>query len=220
MPAKRKRPKRRTEMSANVTENRGKRFSWTARVHRAAALVAEDLLSDTEIANRVGINQRTLERWKRRTDFRRRVAELVAKVEEKAEQFAIFHKLLRIEALDKRWQEMQDVIRQRAADPDHRKAAGGNSGLLVRTVKMIGTGEMAERVEEFAFDAALVRELREHEMQAARELGQLKEVHEHTGPAGERLLTWDEIAAAVARHADEARQHAQASDNGREGTGV
>jgi hypothetical protein len=220
MPAKHPRRSRHTGARPNATKNGPKPFPWSARAHRAAALVAEDHLSDAEIAKRVGINKGTLERWKARPDFRRRVAELVAKVEEKAEQFAIFHKLLRIEALDKRWQEMQDVIRQRAADPDHRKAPGGNSGLLVRTVKMIGTGEMAERVEEFAFDAALVRELREHEMQAAKELGQLKEVHEHTRPAGERLLTWDEIAAAVARHTDEARQHAQASDNGREGAGV
>jgi hypothetical protein len=215
----RKRPKRRARVLPNVTDNGRKGFSWTARTHQAAALVADDHLSDYQIAKRLGVAKMTLERWKRRPEFRQRVVELVAKLEEKSEQYAIYHRLLRVEQLDQRWQQMLDVIRQRAADPDHRKAPGGNTGLLVRTVKMIGAGDTAQRVEEFTFDAALVRELREHEKQAAQEFGQFKEIHEHTGPRGERLLTWEEMSAAAARHARAlAAQHAQTTnDNGREG---
>jgi hypothetical protein len=49
---------------------------------------------------------------------------------------------------------------------------GGATGLLVRRVKRIGTGPSAGAVEEFAVDTRILRELRAHEQQAARELGQ------------------------------------------------
>lgn len=49
---------------------------------------------------------------------------------------------------------------------------GGNTGLLVRTTKGIGSGDTFQIVDEYAVDTGLLRELREHEKQAAQELGQ------------------------------------------------
>jgi hypothetical protein len=51
-------------------------------------------------------------------------------------------------------------------------APGWKTGLMVRTEKQIGAGEKAIRVVEFAVDTGLLRELRAHEEQAAKELGQ------------------------------------------------
>jgi hypothetical protein len=48
---------------------------------------------------------------------------------------------------------------------------GGTTGLLVRTYKTLGSGESQRVVEEFTVDVALLKELREHEKQAAQELG-------------------------------------------------
>jgi hypothetical protein len=80
-----------------------------------------------------------------------------------------------VKALGDRWNRLRQVIAARAADPDHAKAPGGDTGLLVRKLKQIGSGESARTVEEYEVDAALLREAREHEKQAAQELGQWNE---------------------------------------------
>jgi hypothetical protein len=58
---------------------------------------------------------------------------------------------------------------------------GGRTGLLVRTIKSIGSGEKATTVEEFAVDTGLLREIRELELQVSKELGQFVEKHDVTG---------------------------------------
>jgi hypothetical protein len=83
---------------------------------------------------------------------------------------------------------MQKVIESRAAEmtlPDGtEEAAGGSTGLLVRTEKVIGTGDKATKITEYAVDTALLKELRAHEQQAAQELGQWLEKKELSGPDG------------------------------------
>jgi hypothetical protein len=140
---------------------------WTHRTEQAALLVAEDQLTDDAIAARLRINKVTLERWKQRTDFRARTQEHIAERQN------------RVNALNERWRLMQQVIAARAAD-ESMTGAGHETGLLVRTYK---PGKY-RNVEEYRFDAALLAELRAHELQAARELGQLVEKRELTGKDG------------------------------------
>jgi hypothetical protein len=52
---------------------------------------------------------------------------------------------------------------------------GADKGLLARSYKQLGSGEDATIVEEYAVDGVLLKELREHEKQAAQELGQWSE---------------------------------------------
>jgi hypothetical protein len=68
-----------------------------------------------------------------------------------------------------RWEKMKAVMAARAADMAD--VPGGASGLLVRQYKQIGK----VKVEEYAVDTGLLRELRAHERQAAQELGQWME---------------------------------------------
>jgi hypothetical protein len=75
-------------------------------------------------------------------------------------------------AYDERWRELQRVIAERGADPTMQDVPGGRTGLLLKTVKVIGSGEAARQVEEYRLDAALLKELRELEKQAAEEAGQ------------------------------------------------
>lgn len=49
---------------------------------------------------------------------------------------------------------------------------GGETGLLVRKYKNLGSGDNARTVEEYEVDTGLLAELRAHEKQAAEELGQ------------------------------------------------
>jgi cell pole-organizing protein PopZ len=112
---------------------------------------------------------------------RARVQEIHAAISERLTDCSIRQVDARVRALQDRWDKMNRIIAARSADPDIRKAPGGETGLLVRTLKQLGRGETAEIVEEFELDTGLLKELREHEKQAAQELGQWTDRTEHTG---------------------------------------
>lgn len=90
----------------------------------------------------------------------------------KLETRAIADLQRRVDGYDKRRGELLTIVAERSVSTDYTKIPGGRTGWLVRTVKQIGGGDHAERVEEYAFDAGLHRELRELEKQAAQDLGQ------------------------------------------------
>jgi hypothetical protein len=158
-------------------------FEWDARRERAALLLAEGELTDVEVAAEVEVTDRTLRNWKAVPAFAARVKQLVAELGAVAQRKAIGRRARRLAALDDRWQRMKAVIAARA-DEMKDLPGGGSSGLLVKTVKSIGSGDNAREVEEYAVDAALLREMRELEKQAAQETGQWAEKVEHSGPEG------------------------------------
>lgn len=53
-------------------------FRWTGKRTEAALLVAQDELSNEEIAKRAGITRQGLDKWKRAPEFQERVEELLA----------------------------------------------------------------------------------------------------------------------------------------------
>ena len=77
-----------------------------------------------------------------------------------------------------RLQMYQDVVDRILALLDERAVAyrdlapGGATGLLVRRVRMIGTGNNARCIEEYRFDRAVLVELRKYLKQAAIEVGE------------------------------------------------
>lgn len=156
-------------------------FTWTAQRERAALLVAEDELSDEKIAESCGVKRVTLYRWKQHPEFSERVAEHVTALEAEMLKYSIAKRRKRIAALDDRWQRMQQVIEARSldmsgVDRDGIPAIpGGITGLLVHQEKAIGTGQNQTIIDEYAVDTGLLRELRAHEEQAAKELGQWTE---------------------------------------------
>lgn len=79
----------------------------------------------------------------------------------------------RLARLEDRSKRLDLVIQERAGDMA--EVPGGKSGLLVRRLKSIGSGESAQVVEEYELDRTLLAEAREHEKQAAMELGQWQE---------------------------------------------
>src|SRR5262245_59267178 len=117
-------------MSANVRE-----FTWNKQREKAAALLAAGDLSDGEIADQIGITDRQLRRWKQQPAFSARVAEIVDRTRRAIEEKGIALKQNRIAALVDRQQRMQRVIEARATE--HRNVPGGDTGLLVRQVKLV-----------------------------------------------------------------------------------
>lgn len=62
---------------------------WTGTKERAVDLVAEGALTNQQIADTLGIGTATLTRWKRRQDFKDRVAERVASIGRELRRLAI-----------------------------------------------------------------------------------------------------------------------------------
>lgn len=154
-------------------------FAWTAKVEEALVLMAEDLMTDTEIAVHLKIGRRSLSHWKAHPEFRRRLNEKLAKLADGVLRKGIARKEKRLEALQDRWDRCKQIIEERAADQSLRGIPGGETGLLLRQVKSVG--KPAKMVEEYVVDVALLREMREMEKQAALELGDWTEHHEVTG---------------------------------------
>ena len=166
-------------------------WKWTSERERAAELVADDGLSDRQIAQELGINRKTLERWRKIAEFRARVKAITEAAQKKALEYAIADKHRRLGVLNEMWLGLQQIIDARAIDPAMQRAPGGNTGLLVRKLKSIRVpkgyqhGALVDRntltrgskttfgvIEEFKLDAALLRTARRLGEQAAREMGQ------------------------------------------------
>jgi ParB-like chromosome segregation protein Spo0J len=195
-------------MSPNVPE-----FKWTVRSETAAKLVADDKLSDEQIGKEVGLNRRTITRWRNHPEFKARVEKLIEEIHEAIKRKGIAHKQNRIDGYVDRHNRMRRVLDARA-ELYRDVPGGGETGLLVRRVNLIKVYESSESrppendadenlypaktwitVEEFAIDAALLREMRDLEKQIAVELGEWTEKREHTGADGAALIPGSLVSA-------------------------
>jgi hypothetical protein len=158
----------------------GTRFRWSKGKRKAAQLLAEDTLTEEEIAQELKISRRTLCRWKQHPEFAAQVRALVAQYGALAERFSIGRVARRLEVLDENWRAMQRLKAERGKAPNMQDVPGGSTGLLVHDVKTVGSGEHARQVDIYRFDAALVKQMRETAREAAEELGQ------RTGGAAEK----------------------------------
>jgi hypothetical protein len=152
-------------------------------------------LTDVEIAAQAGVTDRQLRNWRADPAFAARVEEVARRLGDVSLRRAIARRARRVAALDRRWQAVQQVIAERAADPTMLGVPGGTTGLLVRTLKSIGSGSAAQVVEEFQVDTGLLQQILNLEKQAAQELGQWSEKREHAGRGG--LLIEAKLTHAV-----------------------
>jgi hypothetical protein len=182
-----------------------------SRADRAAALVAEDALTDAQIAEAVGIAKATLERWKRRPEFQASVDAIRSRTRAALIRRGIAERQNRVDVLDDLLGRMRGVVAARAIE--HAAVPGGDTGMLVRTARLVkvyaaeprtappdgpdaegGPSEpeplsSARRevlVSEYAVDTGLVAEIRAYLKQGAQEVGQWTEKQEHSGEIGIR----------------------------------
>jgi hypothetical protein len=161
------------------------RWTWTKPKAEAATLLASDTLTDEQIAAKVSVNDATLWRWKQHPEFTARVAATVEEFRRRVVARGIAEKQNRVDALNDRWQRMQHIITARADEyADDPPVPGAEEGLHVRTVKLSATGL---QVEEYTVDTGLLKELRAHEEQAAKELGQWVEKQDLSGVQAVRI---------------------------------
>lgn len=179
--------------------------SKRSRYAIVAPLVAADDLDDVAIAKRAGISVPTLTRWKRDPAFQALVAHERETIQRAMLRHEIAKKHRRLHYLNELHQRLWQVIEERAAyyrdlaerqqaDPvraaagqmfvsaeETRCPPGGETGLVIRQIRAVGSGRSTQIVEEYVVDAATIREIRALQEQAARELGQWIERQEQTG---------------------------------------
>lgn len=182
-------------------DQNGPKFVWTEARVRAAMLVAADDLSDEQISQEVGIGRTTLKRWKAAPEFQARVQEHVTAADIRALEHGIARRAKRVAYLDDIWRRGQALIATRAEE--YANVPGGETGLLVRQVKLSARGHA---VEEYVVDTGLLKELREHAKQAAQELGQWVDKNALTDAEGKTLpieALMERYASARTRSTDD-----------------
>ncbi len=190
-------------------------FRWTGRREEAALLIAEDRLTNIEIAAKVGVTRQSIREWKQYPEFMARVDSHVAAMSDAVRERGIANRERRVAALHDRWRRMLRLMEDRAAEMVG--VPGGETGLLVKQIKAVkvkgrgpagragtqlalwdpeeGDGALADggtvEVAEYVVDGTLLKELREHEKQAAIEMGQWEQAE--TPPDDRLALLADEV---------------------------
>lgn len=141
------------------------------RQAHAAILLAEDELSDSEIAQRCGITRRTLMRWKKQSSIQQKIDEQLRLSKQESEGQMIVERQLRIAGMEARLYEIADIIRERAHSPEMKGVPGGDTG-LVRRRKVCFKRHGGLAVDVYEVDIALMREERRLLVEVAKALGQ------------------------------------------------
>lgn len=149
----------------------------TPRQETTALLVAEDEITDVEITAKVGISERTLNRWKRLPAVAARIAEHRQRFRDRVLEEGFADRIERVRLLNRM-----------ARDLDGQLVAGGYERLEIA----VGKGEP---VQYRVFDQGRVSAVRGILDDIAKELGERKQVSEVRG-----TLT---LAQLVAQHATE-----------------
>lgn len=175
---------------------------------RAAALVAEDRKTNEEIAQLVGVSERTVQRWRLEGEFQAAVEDAAKRLRRVAIDELLGSKQQRLSAIAESLTALNLIRSQRAVDPDLVDAPGGRTGMMTRKLRVLRTGpEDFETVQEFRVDYPWFREQRALLEHAAVELGQWIEKHE-TGFRRLKDLSEEELAMLVADGVDEFGQEA------------
>lgn len=135
---------------------------------RAEDVIADIIegLSGADIARKYGVSRAGVLYFERR--FAATILQAKAEVGRQVEDYAIASKINRIAAKDRRWQLLEAVRQARAHG-----GTGEETGLMVKQIRRIGSGEDAEYITEFKVDDGLISAMERLERSAAEELGQL-----------------------------------------------
>lgn len=167
--------------------------------HKAAILLAEDELTDRQIAEKLKMARSVLSEWKLNPDFAAVQKMYEDEIIAEALQLPIAKKTERLRGLNDLVTRYWQVIEQRGktyslrAESPEEAALNvfgtstppwAASGMYVEQPKIAANGKT---VTEWAFDKALDSAIKDAYREAAAETGQRTEKHEHTGPEGAPL---------------------------------
>lgn len=157
-----------------------KKFKWSKPALQAAVLLAADDINHEEIAKQSETSVTTLWRWRQHPEFQERVQEHEVALQAAMLRHAVAKRHKRLAVLDKLHTKALAVIEARGEEMAD-EAPGAETGLLVKSYKVVGQGPTAQLMTEYAVDTPLMREIRAIEEQAAKELGQWEEKQAITG---------------------------------------
>ncbi len=153
------------------------------RLEKQRENVLADLLSGmraVEVAQKYKVEKSSVTRFIQRHS--EQLGAMSLKVERQVEDFAIATKVARIAALNDRWTRMQDLILARATDGRYVEP-GYSTGLLLHQLKSVGRGGDFRLIDHYVTDVGLLAELRQTEVAAATEMGQLPKTGDTTNIA-------------------------------------
>lgn len=183
-------------------------MKFNAQMEKFCLLVAGGMNQTKAYGEAKGIKNKAdtqaASRWAAREDCAARIAEIRKLYATAIADFQIKSLDSRIEAADSRWEALRAIRKARAEDPTMKGIPGAETGFIVRTYKNIKDGDQFKVIEEHALDTGLLREWRELEMTAAKQLGQTTVKHEHSGPGGGPIQITDE---RLKRFTDEQLTH-------------
>ncbi|MDR3708736.1 MAG: hypothetical protein P4L33_10570 [Capsulimonadaceae bacterium] len=182
----------------------GNSFKWDSRKERAAALKAAGRTT-SEIAHDLELSARCIQKWASHKKFTDRVSEYVRMYRREIKDFSIASLTDRVDAKDRRWKALQQIIDSRAEAFAEIEETGGASipgrvkiepgmgtGLMNKAVTVVSTKDGDRVTTEFRPDLGIVSAMTALEESAAKELGQLPSRMELTGKGGGPVRVMDE----------------------------
>jgi hypothetical protein len=149
------------------------KWVWSQRKEEAALEVALDKLTNPEIAALVGISPRALDKWKVAPEFMERVAQHRDAIRERICSTGYASIERRVQELGELLDRYKAVMAARAEEYGKKssKVPGGDTGLIVRNFRVIGSGPNSRVVSEYVFDRGLSAEFRATLDDIAKEVG-------------------------------------------------
>jgi hypothetical protein len=190
-------------------------FRLTKKRVQAAALLAEDELSDEKISAMVGVARSTIAMWKLNPVFAAHVQSLVTAWENKVMTTGIANKVRRVRALNHLHGLQMQIVEERsenaalnARDETGKPLVpGGATGLVVIQQRPVGLEEGKPIIaSEGVFDHGLSREIRATLEQAAKETGQFIERHELSAGDGRPVAISVQMIDDIGRRVRAARE--------------
>jgi hypothetical protein len=128
----------------------------------------------TVVAKTLGVDEKTVDRWKLLPDFRAMVERELKIIRERISQEGQAIKENRILAKRRRHASIMRSIKKRAMDATKGGAEWDESGFVVQRQRVIGSGDAQLMVTEFELDTGALQALNELEDGIAREKGDHK----------------------------------------------
>lgn len=151
-----------------------------------AAYLGSARMNATKAAKEAGYSENTANEQGARLLANASVQARIQEWREEIKRSAIADASYRVGVLNDLEAKLHGVMASRAETYADSDVIGGETGLVVRRYKMVGSGEGAQLVEEYEVDTATIKELRAVHEQAAKELGQWLDKQHVTGDIGIR----------------------------------
>jgi hypothetical protein len=165
----------------------------------AAKYVAEGVLSDSRIADMLGVSEKTVWNWRHVQEFIDEVKKLRAAAEEESMRRFAAQRGNRIDILADTVQAYLTIRDERAAwfakhEPE---IPGGKTGHVIRRERVIGLGKNSERITEYVIDTEIRNGLESLGKELGIETGQRTEKRELAGAGGSPLFSIVELAVEL-----------------------